>query len=277
MAERKPPPQPPPSERERAQQIAQALAVGSFAAGAAGGSAAAVAALAAPPRLSARGLAALTRLWLSWGYSRETVRHGLRISTRILPTGPGPGGSPVPPGPAREATDRHARFFTAWFLERTTARTDAALRAGEDLEAVTAREDRWLEQHLDAQDKRDAAAGRVDTQAAKPGQVTTDRGEDVYDPDNDVRVILKWRAHPDDKTTPECAAADGAWFYADTPPVIGYPGMPHGGTCRCWPAHAGSLAEVARGRHVDEAVRAILATDTAHRPHPGTRPERMPA
>jgi hypothetical protein len=257
VAEPQPQPQPQGSSPEaRAAAIAAVLA-GSAAAGAAA-TAPAGAAL-----LTADVLSKLTRLFLLFGYRRATVRHALRVVTRVVRVA-GPDGTSPPSGPAQLATDRSARTFVAWFLERTTARVEAGYAAGAAEGEPEAREERFIEQHLDAQDRRHAAARAVDAEAQKPGHVTDERAGG--------RVILRWRAHPDDKVTPECRAADGAWFYADTPPVIGYPGMPHGGTCRCWPAHAGSLAEVARGRHVNEAVRAIIVTTPDHRPHPASIP-----
>lgn len=253
-------PTPPPAQPDQPQRVA--LIAATLIAGAATAGAGARAA-AAPFKLTAAALSALTRLFLRWRYSRATIRHAVRVLTRIIPAvGPGspPSLSPgeTQPGPAQVANDRAAFRFAAWFLERSTAR----VQAGGD----PAREDRYIEQHLDAQARRREAAKRVDLEAVKPDNVTDEPAG---------RVILTWRAHPDDRTTPECAAADGAWFYADTPPVIGYPGMPHGGTCRCWPAHAGSLAAVARGRHVNDAVRAIIDTEPEHRTHPGAVPERQ--
>lgn len=263
MAEQPAQQQPPADPQQRAAAIAAALA-------AAGGGAAGVAALATGPVLAARGLAALTRLWLRWRYRRETVRWGLRVVTRIIPTS-----RPPTPGPASTANARAERAFAAWFLERSTSRVQAAYDAGAEPGRPEEAEERFLEQHLDAQQRRRQAAERVDAEAAKPGHVvdgTPDlprpiriegaEGPRIHGP----RVILLWRAHPDDRVTPECRAADGCWFYADTPPIIGYPGMPHGGTCRCWPANAGTLAEVARSRHVNEAVRAMIGAD--HPAHP---------
>lgn len=52
---------------------------------------------------------------------------------------------------------------------------------------------------------------------------------DLYGP------TLGWHTHMDDRTTPECANADGHNFRADMAPVIGWPGTLHGGTCRCRP------------------------------------------
>lgn len=48
-------------------------------------------------------------------------------------------------------------------------------------------------------------------------------------------LLLGWYAHHDDRTTPECADADGKNFRADAMPLIGYPGTVHGSSCRCTP------------------------------------------
>lgn len=253
-------PQPRPSSpQQRAAVIAGLIAAGATAGGAA-------AATGAAAGLTATTLRLLTRLFLRWGYDRNTIRYALRVVTRVVRVA-GPVVSPVG-GPATDATRRREHVFAAWFLERSAERVRKAYAVSEEAgEAAEAREERYIDQHLDAQDRRLVAAERVDAETAKRDNVTDGPDEDGM---GRGRVILKWRAHPDDRVTPECRAADGAWFYADTPPIIGYPGMPHGGTCRCWPAHAGSLAEVARGRHVNEAVRAIIMSEPDHRDHPGT-------
>lgn len=272
MAEPRPQPKPPASSspEARAAAIAAVLAGAATAGGAATGAAGAAG-------LTAAMLRQLTRLFLLFGYRRETVRHALRVVTRVVRVA-GPVDRDTA-GPAQLANARAERTFAAWFLERTTQRVESGYAAGAAEGEPEAREERYIDQHLDAQDRRVRAAETVDNEARLPGHVT-DRpapGGVPGDPDGLLdgdrpRVILRWRAHPDDKVTPECRAADGAWFYADTPPIIGYPGMPHGGTCRCWPAHAGSLAEVARSPHVNEAVRAIIVTEPDHRPHPASRP-----
>ena len=166
-------------------------------------------------------------------------------------------GGAIPAGPAGDATNRAARSFAAWFIDATTSRVEAAIAAGVDPDEAQAREERYVDQHLDAQDRRQAAAEAVDAVAAKPGNAV----------DTSDRTILGWVAVEDDKVTPECRAADGCWFYADTPPIIGYPGMPHGGTCRCYPGPI-TAAAAARGRSVDEATRAIVTKEPDHRPYP---------
>lgn len=71
----------------------------------------------------------------------------------------------------------------------------------------------------------------------------------VADAANLYGPVLGWYTHQDDRTTPECRAADGSNFRAELPPVVGWPGTLHGGSCRCeaGPPHPG-------GRSTDEAT-----------------------
>lgn len=91
-----------------------------------------------------------------------------------------------------------------------------------------------LQRHLDAARLRREAATRVDAEAALRGP------------------LLGWHATLDSRTTSECRAAHGNNFRVDRPPQIGYPGMPHGGTCRCRPGvpHPSRLT-------VDQAVAGV--------------------
>lgn len=96
------------------------------------------------------------------------------------------------------------------------------------------RERTYLRQHLEAGRLRREAAQRVDAEAAVRGP------------------WLGWWATLDSRTTGECRAAHGHNFRVDQPPSIGYPGMPHGGTCRCRPG----VPHVA-GLSVDRAVAGV--------------------
>jgi hypothetical protein len=96
-------------------------------------------------------------------------------------------------------------------VEQTRAAAEKALRA------AVGRERSYELAHERARKRRMAAA--VDVAAAA----------DDYGP------VLGWHAHDDDRTTPECRAADGSNFRAGQPPVIGWPGTLHGGVCRCRP------------------------------------------
>ena len=79
------------------------------------------------------------------------------------------------------------------------------------------RETRYFGQHRDAIWSRAKAAMAVDMAALEHG------------------LLLGWYTHLDDRTTPDCAAANGKNFRADAMPLIGYPGTVHGSTCRCTP------------------------------------------
>lgn len=285
--------QPPPEEERR--RLILAVLTGVAAAGA---TSAAAGAAVAPVALSAALLGRLAKLLLSWRYDRRVVRYVIRSTTEVVSlhawlsiTG---STTPGPARPPRVAVTqsfgdavRAELAYASWFLERTGARVQAAVDAAgtdpaarkEALDKAIENESRFQEQHVKAQKARAEAARRVAEEAAKPGAYTV---QPVDPADGDQpngeglkpRVVLAWVAHQDDRVTPECAAADGCWFYADTPPVIGFPGMPHGGTCRCTPGKA-TARMFLHGRSVDDAVRPLL--DKGAVAHPGStvnRPRR---
>lgn len=130
---------------------------------------------------------------------------------------PGPAGRHVAAG----ADERRAAFGQA-SRDRIA---QAVQHPGEQFPVATStldtaleRERRFFAQHLNAERTRQDAARRVDATAARLG-VTR----------------LGWRARLDGRTTPACAAAHGNNFDVARPPALGYPGTPHGGTCRCKP------------------------------------------
>jgi hypothetical protein len=104
---------------------------------------------------------------------------------------------------ARTAMPRHAAYLVS-----------AVKRLVRDPSSIAA-ERRYLAQHLNVERTRREAAAQVDEARGKWGD------------------ILGWKAQMDERTTPECRAADGTNFHALVPPAIGYPGTLHGGTCRC--------------------------------------------
>lgn len=105
------------------------------------------------------------------------------------------------------------RLSTAWSSPDTGPdRMGAAAR----LRAAWEAEKRYLSQHVAAQSKRNAAAVAVD-------QIWRLHGR----PD-----LLGWSARMDERTTAECAAADGRNFDPRMIPPIGYPGTVHM-FCRC--------------------------------------------
>lgn len=83
------------------------------------------------------------------------------------------------------------------------------------LDGVT-RERRYFGMHRDAIWSRAKAAMAVDMAVLQYG------------------LLLGWHTHRDDRTTPDCLAADGKNFRADSMPLIGFPGTVHA-KCRCEP------------------------------------------
>jgi LysM domain len=114
---------------------------------------------------------------------------------------------------------RRAQFIVA-AIRRVSAAMTAARSAGTSVPAAlkdaVSRETRYYGQSLQAIWGRTQAAARVDTAAAAYGR------------------LLGWNTVVDDRTSPDCLAADRKNFYADAMPVIGYPGTVHP-HCRCWP------------------------------------------
>jgi hypothetical protein len=133
---------------------------------------------------------------------------------------------------------RRAQYVAA-AARRVQAAEEEARAHGESVsaarDAALATERRYYQQHLQAMWDRAAAAGRIDMEAA------------VHGP------ILGWYARRNDnRTTPECRAADGCNFYVNDPPAIGLPGVVHVG-CRCtagapWPGGRILAGSGTRGR-----------------------------
>lgn len=123
-------------------------------------------------------------------------------------------------GPAQQAENATAATWRAAYLLAAARRLQAGFTAGADEQQLLATERRYLAAHQAAQGRRAEAARAVDQAAASSGQTG--------------RVLLGWSAEHDDKTTPECAWADGKNFYADTRPIFGWPGAVHM-RCRCRP------------------------------------------
>jgi hypothetical protein len=179
-------------------------------------------------------LGQLWRILRPLGYRRDGVGLALRLSDSGNRPLPGRGGGPSDVGRAQR---RRELAFRAAYLLRAAARLTASLGDGASVaEALTAEKPNW-KAHVRARASRLAAAQTVADTAELNGP------------------LLGWYAHPDDATTPECHAANGANFRADTPPLIGYPGMPHGGTCRCQPG-----PPYATNRTVDQATARLLGS-----------------
>lgn len=126
----------------------------------------------------------------------------------------------VPEGPCQAIERTHAAAWLATYLAAAAGRL-ALLPEGDEaaLKAALANEERYFQLHLAAEDRRMRAAAMQDT-AAK------------LNDDRELSDLLNWHAVIDNKTTPECRAADGKNFKADRMPIIGWPGAVHA-HCRC--------------------------------------------
>lgn len=141
----------------------------------------------------------------------------LKALALLVPSAPslaplGKAGSPLAPGQPLGDALRHVS--AAEPVLRATYLVNAARRAHAG-QATPAQERAYLARHLAATHARARAAVEVDRAAREHGP------------------LLGWHALLDSQTTPECRAAHGSNFAAGKPPVIGYPGTLHGGTCRC--------------------------------------------
>jgi hypothetical protein len=119
----------------------------------------------------------------------------------------------------RTNAQRRAQYFLAACKRVQAAAVDARSK-GEPVKdailAAIATERRYLTQMAAMAHQRVKAASAVDGLAAMHGD------------------LLGWNSVLDPRCTPECRAANGKSFYADRPPLIGYPGASHPG-CRCFP------------------------------------------
>lgn len=96
---------------------------------------------------------------------------------------------------------------------------DRLVETGQHPETIDAKledELHYFDQHLQASAQRDRAGSLVDSAAETYGG------------------LLGWYASKSGPSTPECQDADGKNFWADHPPLIGYPGFVHA-NCKCSP------------------------------------------
>lgn len=189
--------QPPPQESDLVRQVAALLTAGAVGALLTG---------------------AILRLLAPFGVGIRAVTLALRLVQRGTQTKPRMIGQAAP---VRAQQDEEMYYRAAYLIE-AAKRMQATLTANRDLpideasQAAIERERRFLAMHEAARKLRMAAAVAV-------AQVSREVGG----------VLLGWWASPDDRTTPECRAAGGHNFRVDQRPLIGWPGQPHGGTCRC--------------------------------------------
>lgn len=167
---------------------------------------------------AAAALAPLAGLFAAYGITRRALAGALHV---VMSMPPEPLGAL---GPAQAQVFqinvmRRAAFLVA-ACRRLQNDLDYARAHGQPLDNVVslaiARERRYFSQHLQAIYTRSVAAARVDTAAGIYGR------------------LLGWHTLLDARTSAECKAANGKNFYADSMPLIGYPGTVHP-HCRCLP------------------------------------------
>lgn len=144
----------------------------------------------------------------SLGLDSGTARVIAARSAAVAP----PGATPLTPA-MRAAHGQAAASRAAYLVGagRRLAGTSGLARLDQQT-----KERRFLNQHVAAQNQREQ------------GAMALDAASNAYGP------LLGWKAVLDDRTTPECRAADGKNFRPARPPAIGLPGVTHT-NCRCRP------------------------------------------
>lgn len=211
--------QPPPDENETVQRIAELLLVGAVAL---------VTAKAIRKSLKLAGIEIglpAILLALKLADHEGTSKRGTKLRPRAR-------GS----GDLQRAQARMEMYYRAAFILSAARRIQERLDRGASLRDAVSPERGYWAAHERARRARQEAARAVADMATQLGS-----------------LWLSWRAHYDDRVTPECKAADGCNFRADRMPRIGWPGMPHGGTCRCVPWYP-----IEGARTVDEATRHLV-------------------
>lgn len=209
--------QPPPQEEELVRNVATLLTAGVVGALLTGG---------------------MLRLLRPFGVGPRAITLALRLVTRGTNTTPRMQGheAPVRAQQEEEVYYRAAYFIAAAKRMQATLDDNTALPVDQASKMAIQKEERFRAMHEASRRLRMRAAVQV-------AQVAYEVGG----------MLLGWMAHPDDKTTPECRAADGHNFRIDQRPLIGWPGQPHGGTCRCVP-----VPPYAGVPMVDEATRSLI-------------------
>lgn len=121
------------------------------------------------------------------------------------------------------------RMFRAAFVLNAARRIAKGLKAGQPLKDLIDHEQMLWHLHQSATSRRLLMAKGVDAAAQQWGTPSP------------AGTLLGWYALIDGRTDGSCIAANGTNFYAEVPPMIGYPGSVHP-HCRCrpGPAHVGA-------------------------------------
>lgn len=162
--------------------------------------------------VTAAGIAKITRLPLTAVEGALTAAGGHPV----------PMSQPSTANTAYAATKAANRMFRAAFILNSSRRIATGLRAGQDLPTLIGKEKAAWNLHKQATSRRLLKAKAVDFAGQSFGH-TTPQG-----------TLLGWNAVIDGRTDSTCIAADGTNFYAEKPPMIGYPGSVHM-HCRCTP------------------------------------------
>lgn len=145
----------------------------------------------------------------------------------------------LPTGPASRATAASEYVYRAAYLVAAAERIQSRIDQGMTRRQALLAERTNLTAHIHAAANRRRAAQAVDDAAARHGG------------------LLGWRAVMDERTSAECARANGRNFLVTSRPVIGWPGAAHA-HCRCRPvapfAGAGLVDDVSTVTERREAV-----------------------
>lgn len=151
-----------------------------------------------------------------WGLEPEAARFLAEMAsteTKVPDLG-------LPVGPMQKAAERQGWMWRAVYVLGAADR----LQEAKDLTHAESVEIGYFARHVAAEHRRIRSAALVD--------VTSRLLEDRTEEQSEKAPLLGWRAHIDEKTTPECKWANGRNFRADRPTVIGIPGSVHP-RCRC--------------------------------------------
>jgi hypothetical protein len=154
----------------------------------------------------------------------------------------------VRPDAPIQAQARQNWVRSAAYLLNATRRLSTAVLSGQRgaLKDALAKERMYLDQHVQATIGRENAAQAVADAYQKAHQARIEDNQraaqsGAFFLPASGPTMLGWYAQMDDRTSPECRAANGKNFDPVKPPLIGYPGAVHP-TCRCkpGPAHRGA-------------------------------------
>lgn len=120
------------------------------------------------------------------------------------------------------ATKAANRMFRAAFVLNASRRISSGMKQGQDLKTLIGKERANWALHRKANARRIIVAKGVDLVGTSMG-LPTPNGH-----------LIGWYATVDGRTDGTCLAANGTNFYAEVPPMIGYPGATHM-HCRCRP------------------------------------------